>query len=385
MGDTSTDFLKGIAENEPDPQPVPPKSDQPNPPKEGDRTPKGKTKEIQFKELSDAKDKLQKDFDNLKTQLEDLSKLKPLLPVKDYIEKKHGKVDEESVNQFIEKGKTRKQSLNELSEKYNQKDAQLQDIDITQSDIWKNNYQIPLHKSHTNLTALLAEVDKEGKVKYPELITGLMGKLLHVDEKGNTLSALQIKGIMKEFSNEYQSKTSEEYIVPRLNDIVDHVNDVHSKYTKSIKARQDWQNAKVEREKEIAFEQSEKQKLDIKRELDGRTSLFKKAKLDYDKSKVEGIFTDDKFEELFNSPHNKVIAVAEGKDKPFSYDVLITKLAQGEMFDELVTKYRELEKELEKEKKKNNSGLGNKGTDRLPRGGGEPSNVDNSTPTSFLR
>ena len=80
---------------------VPPIND---PPDDKKTPPDKKDKGVQVSELRKAKDKAEADLAEALKKVEASEKLKALQPIAEYLEKKSGKLDEEVVNKFIEKG-----------------------------------------------------------------------------------------------------------------------------------------------------------------------------------------------------------------------------------------------------------------------------------------
>lgn len=331
-----------------------------------------KDEKTQIRELAEAKKRLELENADLKKKFEENQKLSKLSPIADYLDKKHGKVDDESVNIFIEKNRSRKKQLEEKERIIKEKDGALKQLSIFESDEWKQDYQAPVEQSRDLIFANIANTDSEGNVKNPELINSLYQQITQLDKDGNHLSSLKIKAIVKKFSDDYVQKTGEEYDVPRINDIVDSVNQLSSRVKKANAALHSWKEVQEQKSKEKAFEDQKKKEALLKREIEGTEYVFSQAVNQFDYKSIDNIFDRDEVKERMENYHNEIKSIKKGDRSAFEYDDLLTKLSKADLFDALVSKYRDLEKKLEEEYNIVNSGLGSSSDDPTKRRENEP-------------
>lgn len=341
--------------------------------------------------LRKKKDELEKKNTELQKQLDELKclgDLKPLSVVADYLKKKNdGKIDDDVVNKFIEDQKKRKKDLEEKDKQIKLKDGAINEFEITATDTWKQDFQKPLFDAHDSLIATVSNVDKEGNIKHPELVNSLVKALITGKQDGSNYTTVEIKGIIQRFQSDYEDKTKEEYDVPRINEVVDYVNQVRSLSTKAENARSNWKKTIEEKKKERIFEESKEQEILSKKERDGREYQFKKAVLNFDLKSVDGIFDEDEIKEFAESSHNEFTEIFEGKKNQLSYQDIVTNMSKSKGYDVLIDKYKELKSEFEKYKKINNSGLSRESKEREVKKEGEQSEVkpDGFDPLSALR
>ncbi len=314
-------------------------------------------KDLNTAALKAKKIALEKEVEDLKKQITESQELKPLSKIAEYLKQKEGKVDEESVNKFIEKGKERKKQLLDLDGKYKEKDAKLKEIDITLSDEWVENFAKPIAKASDSLTATLANIDNEGKIKHPELIEEFKQLLIQTDKEGKPRTSVQIKALTQKFADKYHELTKEEYEVPRINDIVDSVNSLVDGYVKAVTTKSNWNEYLKERQKEKAFEKAKQEEVLTRKELEGRQYMVNKVIEDFDYKSLEGIVEKDEVEEIAKKHHDFFTKLAKGEEKSLGYDTIIAKITKADLYDKLVEENKKLRSDLANEKKKSKSGL----------------------------
>lgn len=324
--------------------------------------PKGKEKEEQIKELRQQKDALAAELDKLKKDYEGYEKLKTLMPFKDYLEKKYGKVDEEAVNNFIEKNKKRKKELEDLNNKYKEKESTLQEIEITKSDLWINDYARPLGEAQDALFADIVMIDKDLKPKHPELVTELHKKLvgaIEVDKDGKRIppNAITVKKILSAFAQEYKEKTQEDYEIPKIADVVDNIKSIATRHERAINAHKNWAETVEEKNKEKIFDQSKREERDREAIITVRNKTATVVKDEFDYSQLEDIFPEEDVKKEFDTSHNRIIDIMRGKEKPTEYHEFLPTLVKANLFESLLTKYKSLEKQYEDEFKKKHSSV----------------------------
>ena len=320
-----------------------------------------KSKDVQFSELKRQKELAEKEAEKLKKELEEYSALKPLKAVGEYIKTKAGDINEETVNKFIEKGKDRKKKLTEYEQQLQEKEERLKEISIDHSSEFNQEYIAPLQTEQVNLTALIANLDNEGKVKHESLINQFRNALLKIDDKGQPLDSIKVKSLLLQFEKEYKKATGEDYELPNLSQLVNQVSTVVKKTKEAVNAKQNWSKVREEKERERLFNEATRHADLLKKEEAGRNYITNKIIKDFDYSAIEGIIPEDTFKETLQTSNAFLIEVLNGKKKK-DYGDLLVDLTKASQFDDLVAKCKTLQEELEKEQKKNKSGL--------PAGGG---------------
>lgn len=326
-------------------------------------------KDDSAKVLRQQRDALKKEKEVLEKKLQELEgkdTLGPLKSVKEYILKKFGKdeIDEESVNNFIEHNKNRKQKLEEVENKYKEKDSKLRDIEITMSEDFQENYEKPFASAKETLLATLAPVDAEGQPKNLPFIQALQADLLKTNEDGSAKTALQVKGILNKFAGIYEQKTGEPFTIPNIESVTNGITSVHKKFIAGFKAKQNWIEEQKQKQKEKLFKESETQKELEKRELQGRNFLLSKAEKNFDYKSLEGLNTEDEIKEKLKEKHNKFIKMYKGEEPAYNHDEILHLAVKADELDVALVKIKELNKEVEKLKKNSRPGLPAKGADR---------------------
>jgi hypothetical protein len=326
--------------------------------KKNQTPPKKKDKDDQVGELRIQRDALAKENEELKKYREELEKLKGLKPVAEYVEKKFGKVDEDAVNKFIQANKERKGKLTELEKKYQEKELTVQELHILQSDLWRDEYAAPMQKADQDLFATVAMIDKEGKIRYPELFVKLKTNLLAVDKDGKPKNSVQIKQALKEFATEFKQVTQEDYEIPKLTDVTVAVEQAYNKYTAAVKAKQNWDKTVEEKQKEKLYDSTKKQERDNETIILQRGKVLDLVKNEFKYEELDGVFEEDEVKEEFDKVHGYVVKVMKGEEKQTEYPDFLQRMAKASMFNGLLEKYKELEEKFEKEIGKKHSSLG---------------------------
>ncbi len=339
---------------------------------------KQKPKEQQFGELKKLKEEAEKRAADLQKEIDEkykpLEKYSPVKTIADYIESKEGKLDEEAVNNFITRQKTRKQKLTETEQALNEREQKLKNISITESTEWKENYQKPIADAQNTLFATIANVDSDGTIKHPGLVEHLAKSILKVDEKsGEPLSAPQIKAILGKFAAEYEEKTGEEYEIPRINDVVDSVRVFINRFKKAGEARTNWEKERDKNNKERLFNQAKEQEEQIAKEAKARDFQINEFIKGYDYSSIEGVIEKDDLVKEIKGQHSYYMDVMKDPSKlDREYHQNVELIAKGKLFDVVSKKVKALQIELEKEKEKVRSGL--------PSGGSKGKQDDDTKP-----
>jgi hypothetical protein len=323
---------------------------------------------------------LKKEKEKLEQKIQELSsanELTPLKPVADYIKTKFGKekLDEDAVNQFIEKNKTRKQKALELEDALKKKDQYVKDIEITLSDEWRNEYQKPWADAENSLLATLCPVDDEGQPKNVELVNSLKtelislkdGKVKYLNADG-TINALAVKGALQKFSRLYEEKTQETYRVPDIEKINNGIKSIVSCAIKANQAKANWEEDRKKHKIKSEYESSEARKEMERKEIEGRKFLTNKVIKEFDAKSLDGVLTEEEIKNAFESENNKFIKYLKGEEQPPTYDNMVLLSFKASQYDKVLTKLRAVEKELETERKKRGSGLpSNSTTPRTPK------------------
>ena len=336
-------------------------------------------KDEPVKVLRADRDRLKKELEEKEKRLKELSELDPVKPIAEHIKKKKGKLDPDAVNEWIEGQRNRKIQLTEKEKLVKEKDERLKDIEITFSDEWKTEYEEPLKKSRDYLTATIVKTTESGEPVEPEMHVKLLQSIISLKENGEKKTPLEIKSILKKFSEDFEKKTGMEWDVPRLEDVVNGIESFHNKITSAERAKKNWQEEKEKKLKERTFEEAKKTEAFVKKEIQNRNYAFEKIveEIDFD-------FVEDKDEliEEIRKEHQSMNDLLQKKEgaKPKDYKSYIESIAKAKAFDVASKKLKELEAENKKLKEAVNSSLPHRGgsseTKYTPK--------ENESPTDFL-
>lgn len=327
-----------------------------------------KTKDDSIKDLRSQRDSLAEEKKKLEEKLrsyEGLESFKPLSKIKEYLEKKTGKnsIDEKDVEEFIERNKQRKKSLSSIEEKLKEKDLLIKELDIDKSDEYKNEFMVPLAEAKTALVSVISNFDNDKKIKHPELINSLYSVISKAKEDGSPLNALEIKPILKEFSDKYKKKTGEDYDAPSVREVVDAVSQLNKKAQSAINARKNWDSIIEEKNKERAYNESLKREKLLEQEIRGRNEIIYEIVESFDGDSFSGFVKKEDFEKTVRDHHkyfNSLLRKEEGV-KPRGYKSLIESLAKADLFDKLLEELNKTREELSSEKAKNKGSITFKG------------------------
>ena len=169
-----------------------PKDQQPN-------KPAPKTKEDNIKALKQQKEAAEKQAEELRKENEKLQKLKRLEKISDYIKQKKGKedIDDEDVEEYITRNKTRKQDLEKISKDHQEKDLALREYSIEHSEEWKV-YKKNIEKSSDILKTTIINVDgTTGAVRAPNATKKFISRFEAVEkivnEQGKDMTSLSLE------------------------------------------------------------------------------------------------------------------------------------------------------------------------------------------------
>jgi hypothetical protein len=172
---------------------------------------------------------------------------------------------------------------------------------------------------------------------------------------------------------------------------MDSLNKVHGKVKSAMTAKGNWDKELEEKRKVKVYEEEQKQQAMSRREKDARDAIAVKAREDFDYKVTGGIFDDAHVKSKFDETNTEIQEMNEGKRAKLQYDGTVTIFAKGKLFDDLVTKYRELEEKYKKEFEKKRAGLGAGSVERkdaAPPDEGDrykPNDSADYDPTGFLR
>lgn len=328
--------------------------------KKEDKKDDKKTKEDSIKDLRSQRDSLAEEKRKLEEKLkeyESFETLKPLGKIKEYLEKKTGKnsIEEKDVDEFINKNKERKKAISSLEEKLKEKDSLIKELDIDKSDEYKTEYIKPLSEAKTELISVIANFDKDKKIKHPELISALFGVISKAKEDGSSLNALEIRPILKEFSDKYKAKTGEEYDTPSIREVVECVRHLNERAKSAVDARKNWDSVIEEKRKEKLFQESVKREKLLEQEIRGRNEIISDIIESFDSSSFSNVVSKEDFEKSTRDHHKYFNSLLRKEDgvKPRGYKSLIESLAKSDLFDNLVEELNKTKELLSIEREKN--------------------------------
>lgn len=312
------------------------------------------------KDLLEARVKeLEEDAKSKKQIIDEYNVVKPIV---DHIKTKEQKLDNESVNNYINRQKERKKVVEEYGQKLTEKEKRLQEIEITSSDLWKNEYEIPLIKAKDAFVATLTNVDSEGKPRHPELVEHLVESLSKVNEKtGEPLNAMQIRAIVAKFAKEYEDNTGIPYEVPTILEIKDSLDMFIGKYKESYVAKQNWKKVSEEKRVKELAKMSEEQKRRMQEELSARDLLITETINNIDYSEFQEAFQKDDVMLQIQNEHKHFVDSMTGKTAQRDYHEHVVLSAKGKLFDKLISEFKSVKDQLKAEKEKNRSSIPNGG------------------------
>jgi hypothetical protein len=304
----------------------------------------------ELEKVKKERDELNKKLKELESKTGEISELEPLRPVAEYLKKKSGKIDSETVEkELIEKNRQRKKELAEKEEALKHKDQKIKEISIENSEEWHNDYIRPIQEAKGILEAAIINVDDEGNVRHPEMMSNLFSKLVALNDDGTPKTSLQLKSEIKKFAAEYERKTGLDYDPPLLKEVVDSISKFHNRIQVASKAKSDWEATLENKKKERAFESAKQRDFQIKKELEGRDYLFSEYKNSINTTQLEKVIEDsDIFINAAKEEHEYLKKALAGDPdlKRRDYTDFIDLAAKGKMFDSLMGKIQTLEKEL---------------------------------------
>jgi signal recognition particle subunit SEC65 len=181
-----------------------------------------------------------------------------------------------------------------------------------------------------------------------------------LDKNGNPRQPLEIKGIVSKFRKAYEEKTGLEYEMPSLKEIVEAVETVHINIAKADKAKANWNEELERKQKERIFDESQKEKAFIEKEVSARDYVISKLKDSQDVKELQEIIGDeDEVIAAFNEEHEFLKkGVRKDSDyKPRGYPELVKSLGKAKLFDKLAEKYKSLQAEYDELKGQRDAGL----------------------------
>lgn len=358
--------------------------------KEVKKDPPAKELKHQYEKTKKELEELRSKYEQYEAKVKELEELDPLKPVAEYVKKKAGKIDQDTVNEYIiKKGSERKKALSEFEQKLKLKDQQVKELNIEQSQEWQEDYIAPINKARDTLIASIVNFDNDGKVKHnPAIYQELFSELISVDKDGRAKTPTEMRAAIRKFEASYAKATDgDEYDAPSLREVQDAVASFHSSVSKAQKAKSEWDSLLQERQKEKAYEEAKKQEALHKREVEGRDFLYEKYKNSLSLKELDGIIDPNDFISAAEEEHQYLSSLMLRKEgiKPRAYEQFIDLAARGKMFDALVEKYKEIQAELEQFKKDQKSGSPRIGSPRTEQKQItiDPTNP-NYNPTGFL-
>lgn len=286
----------------------------------------------------------------LEERLKTLEGLKPLEKINSYLKAKKKKdvVEDEDVDEFIETAKERKKRLAAAEEIAKQKDLQIKELSIEQSDEWANEYAKPIEKVALNIYTTLSNVDGEGKVRQDELVRGLMQKIVTLDDP------IKIKTELSLFRKQFEENSGLDYEMPSLKEVVSLVEEFQSKKKSAIEARKNWEKTREEKTKEEIYNSSLKEKEFIRKEVDARNYVFGKLSDGDEFKEASALVGDDAFKKAAQEEHEFMLkSLRKDSDyTPRGYEGLLSSLIKGKAFDSLAEKLKSVMSENDALKKK---------------------------------
>lgn len=320
-----------------------------------------KSKEDSIKDIVKARDEATERAKKLEEELKSLRGIAPLKKVAEHLKKKTGKedIEETDVDEYIERVRNRKKSLQEKEEALKKKDVEIKMMNIESSDEWQSDFVTPIRKAANNIFTTLANVGEDGKVKAEGLIKNAMSEIASLDDEGNAKTPIEIKAILSKLKKKYEDETGLDYDAPRINDIVSSVEEYHTRVFKADAAKKDWESERDQKKKEKIIESSQKEREFIKKEKESRDWIFdKEVKASDDVStikKVLGSEIDSYIAEEHKFLQDGLLRV-DGYT-PRGYGPLVLSLAKGKALDSAIAKIQSMQTEIDSLKKKMQSGL----------------------------
>lgn len=297
------------------------------------------------KNLNEAKSKLQKYEETLGSHSPET--LKPLI---DFITSKseNGIVDADVITNTISELQELQEENETLKGKLTEKDKLLERADIQQSTEFQEKFDKPLREAKQALLLEFAQVS-QGNIIGPESTKAFNDYLLKAAEKPN---ALEIKEKLQEFVVAYEKETGEKPInLPSVSNLVKSVREYGEAGVSYLQAYNNWTETKKKTQEEenqnrlVQSQQQQKQNKQL------RKNLTSKAFTEYDLDGAYSFLDEKEVKGIFESEYKNGEILFSDPDKIPSYDVMITRGVESELWRKYAPMLKEIieQKQLEEE------------------------------------
>ena len=242
-----------------------------------------------------------------------------------------------SVEQVVQEADELKSKLEKVEKGQDELKAKLRSVNIENDPDFVEKYNQPIIDGLNGLTAMLADVDADGNVLFPEHIEKLKNKLLNFDGKGNVVGdALQVKAAFKGFAEAYEKATGEKFNAPDPSQVMASVRSLVKMNQSRSKAIQQWE---VERKDAEADNLKRSQAREAERaEALKKNRIAQSAKavenFNYDSVKLLGDQTEVK--EMLQTAASDLEEMLETPDKQPSWEDMVYLRFKANQFDALL-------------------------------------------------
>lgn len=250
--------------------------------------------------------------------------------------------------------------LSELEAALTERDAKLADIDIRTSPEFKKSYSDPYQNAKETLFLEIAQLDGNGKALAHDLTSRFWNDMLQ-QEKADGVA---IKQALAKFARDFKTETGEDYQMPSVSNLVTSLRGAIEKRDALNEAYKGWGEKKaqtvVERQR-----QEERDRADIlARNERTRRAQAQDALRSYDRTQVEGIFTDEDVAASWNEEYQFLEGIMKDPTNSPPFKELVERGWKARNFDKVAKELKELKAwKAEQDKKRSSKSRG---------GGGDP-------------
>lgn len=320
-----------------------------NKPKDKEKSKQKPTKEESIEILRQERDRLLEE----KKKLEDAGLPSPSLKkIEAYLKEKYGNVDEKTVENYILKNKSRKEKLTEYEKELAEKEARLRGYDICSTKEWQENYKIPQDKARDLLVAAISVPDAEGNPRHWKVIEPLFQELVKKE-----YTSLQIKAMLMDFSQKYEEKTGEKYVMPSVTDVVNSVELFHKRAKASVEAFQNWETRRQQEQMEEERRQEEEFGNRKRKEFEFRKKQAQELINEFDYDSYADFIAEEEIEDSLKGVFRENEDYINNPSKLPPYKEILKNNIKSKLFDKLFEEYKELKAWKQEQDNEDRSGL----------------------------
>lgn len=254
-----------------------------------------------------------------------------------YIEENYeGETLSEKFQNFTEFEGRAKEALPKVEEyerKTKEFDERMRAIDIRQTSEWQKNYERPAQIAKDAFIATISDVDAEGKIRHEKQVEKLAHALFN---EGKELSGPQARAIIKQYAEQYEKATGEEYEAPSLTQVLKAREELVKAVTDRNEAFANWEKIQEEESKKKLVKTQKEQEEILQAEKKERQSAISSLKSDFDFSNVSAFFKKEDIEAEIDAVHKLAEEMIAGTTAIRTYDKVVEDAVKARLFDKLL-------------------------------------------------